>query len=273
MIFSSGEKSSSVSKTLLFCDILATSHCQTINISKSYRYLLSKSYLLDIFIVWQWLVAEISQNYNVFDTLELFSPEEKVMTVGELTFDLFYPLSGLCSTHESWVKFDLLTQMSLVRVESAVKISDMSRVRVESCRSSFESEMNQLNTAWVKVELLIFLTRAWPGGGVWRPPLPNIRDSSKTNSAIDVKLGRPSHTTIWHRPWKFFWNPSEIFWDMVDFCDVTTRHFSVENWPNFAGLWKTQFLIKRKWKTPKDVKWEALQDGYLGFSKVWVFDP
>ena len=73
------------------------------------------------------------------------------------------------------------------------------------------------------VELLAFLTRAWPGGGrLTPPPLPNIRDSSKTNSAIDVKLGRPSHTTIWHRPWKFFWNPSENFWDMVDF--VTSLH-------------------------------------------------
>ena len=26
-------------------------------------------------------------------------------------------------------------------------------------------------------------------------------------------------------------------------------------------------------KTPKDVKREALQDGYIGFSKFWVFDP
>ena len=36
------------------------------------------------------------------------------------------------------------------------------------------------------------------GGGAFDapPPLLNIRDSSKTNSAIDVKLGRPSHTTI-----------------------------------------------------------------------------
>ena len=40
---------------------------------------------------------------------------------------------GLCSTHESGVKFNsILTQMSRVRVESAVKIKDMSRVRVES---------------------------------------------------------------------------------------------------------------------------------------------
>ena len=46
--------------------------------------------------------------------------------------------------------------MSQVRVESAVKIKDMSRVRVESCWSSFESELNQLDTAWVKVESMIF---------------------------------------------------------------------------------------------------------------------
>ena len=50
---------------------------------------------------------------------------------------------GLCSTHESWVKFDsTLTQMS--------------RVRVESRWSSFESELSQLDTAWVKVESIIF---------------------------------------------------------------------------------------------------------------------
>ena len=73
---------------------------------------------------------------------------------------LSYHVPGLCSTHESWVKFDsTLTQMSRVRVESALKIRDMSRVRVESCRSSFESEMIQLNTAWVNVESLIFLKR------------------------------------------------------------------------------------------------------------------
>ena len=74
---------------------------------------------------------------------------------------------GLCSTHESWVKFDStltlmsrvrvesavkIKDMSRVRVESAVKIKDMSRVRVESRWSSFESELSQLNTAWVKVE-------------------------------------------------------------------------------------------------------------------------
>ena len=47
--------------------------------------------------------------------------------------------------------------MSQVRVGSAVKIKDMSRIGVESCWSSFESELSQLDTARVKVESLIFI--------------------------------------------------------------------------------------------------------------------
>ena len=79
--------------------------------------------------------------------------------------------TGLCSTHESWVKFDLtLTQMSRVRVQSAVKIKEMSRVRVESCLSPFESELSQLDTDWVKVESLIFLNPRPAGGGAKGPP-------------------------------------------------------------------------------------------------------
>ena len=70
------------------------------------------------------------------------------------------PLStpGLCSTHEPWVKFDsTLTQKRRVRVESAVKMKDMSRVTDESCWLSFESGLSQLDAAWVKVETLIFV--------------------------------------------------------------------------------------------------------------------
>ena len=115
------------------------------------------------------------------------------------------------------------------------------------------------------------LTRAWPGGGVWRPPpLPNIRDSSKTNSAIDVKLGRPSHTTIWHRPWKFCSNPSEIFWDMVDF--VTSLHAifgrklaklrgSVED----AVLMKTQMKNTLRRKMRSSTRWLSRFFKILGF--------
>ena len=110
------------------------------------------------------------------------------------------------------------------------------------------------------------------GGGVWRPPLPNIRDSSKTNRAIDVKLGRPSHTTIWHRPWIFFWNPSEIF----EIWSILWRHYTpllVENWPNFAGLWKTQFLIKTQMKNTKRRKMRSSTRWLSRFFKILGFWP
>ena len=114
------------------------------------------------------------------------------------------------------------------------------------------------------------LTRAWPGGGAFNAPLPNIRDSSNTNSAIDVKLGRPSHTTIWHRPWKCFWNPSEIF----EIWSILWRHYTpllVENWPNFASLWMTQFLMKTQMENTKRRKMRRSTRWLSRFFKILGF--
>ena len=48
------------------------------------------------------------------------------------------------------IKFDsTLTQMSLEK--SAMEIKEMSRVRVESCSFSFDSDLSQLDTACVSV--------------------------------------------------------------------------------------------------------------------------
>ena len=116
------------------------------------------------------------------------------------------------------------------------------------------------------------LTRAWPGGGVWRPPLPNIRDSSKTNSAIDVKLGRPSHTTIWHRPWIFF----EIRRKFFEIWSILWRHYTpllVENWSNFAGLWKTQFSMKTQMENIKRRKIRNSTRCLSRFCKIFGFWP
>ena len=102
------------------------------------------------------------------------------------------------------------------------------------------------------------------------PPLPNFRDSSKTNSAIDVKLGRSSHTTIWHRPWICFWNPSEIF----EIRSILWRHYTpllVENWPNFAGLWKTQFLMKIQLENTKRRKMRSSTRWLSRFFKILGF--
>ena len=63
---------------------------------------------------------------------------------------------GLCSTHESWVKFDSTDSNESSQSRVGRENQGMSRVRVESRWSSFESELNQLNTAWVKVESLNF---------------------------------------------------------------------------------------------------------------------
>ena len=52
------------------------------------------------------------------------------------------------------------------------------------------------------------------------------------------------------------------------------RHYTpllVKNWPKFAGLWKMRFKWICKFKTPIDVKWEALQDGYVGFFNIFGF--
>ena len=100
-------------------------------------------------------------NWVELSQLSFLSDERVRFSGGMSLLDRFYynlnSRPGLCSTHESWVKFDsTLTQMSRVRVESAVKIQDMSWVRVESRWLSFESELSQLDTAWVKVESLIF---------------------------------------------------------------------------------------------------------------------
>ena len=60
-------------------------------------------------------------------------------------------LSGLCPTHESWVKFEsTLTQMSRVIVESAVKTRDMNR--------EFHHADRHLSQNWVN---LILLSQSW----------------------------------------------------------------------------------------------------------------
>ena len=110
------------------------------------------------------------------------------------------------------------------------------------------------------------------GGGAFDAPLPNIRDSSKTNSAIDVKLGRPSHTTIWHRPWNFF----EIRRKFFEIWSILGRDYTpllVENWPNFAGLRKTQFLMKTQMENTKRRKMRSSTRWLSRFFKILGFWP
>ena len=91
------------------------------------------------------------------------------------------------------------------------------------------------------------LTRAWPGGRLTLPPSRIFAIAQKLTELSTWNLACLLNTTIWHRPWIFFWNPSEIF----EIWSILWRPYTpllVENWPNFAGLWKTQFLMKTQMK-------------------------
>ena len=127
-------------------------------------------------------------------------------------------------------------------------------------------------TAWTDSGRKIVNPRLTGGGAFDAPPLPNVRDSSKTNSAIDMKLGRPSHTTIWHRLWFFF----ELRRKFFEIWSILWRHYTpllVENWPNFAGLWKTYFLMKMQMKNTKRRKTRSSKRWLSQFFKTLGFWP
>ena len=56
------------------------------------------------------------------------------------------------------------------------------------------------------------------------------------------------------------------------FGDVHYTQLLVQNWPHFAGMWKTHFSAKMQ---TINTKWRklALQVGYLGFSKILFLTP
>ena len=107
-----------------------------------------------------------------------------------------------CKRHNAVIGYGRVTSArSTTSVKSTVIFV------VLRCMLMLLGSINVLNVNWmlvcrsnIQLALLVGCFKLNPrltGGGAFdAPPLPNIRDSSKTNSAIDVKLGRPSHTTI-----------------------------------------------------------------------------
>ena len=91
-------------------------------------------------------------------------------------------------------------------------------------KSSDKPVYRRLQASWLKVlNAHTALTRAWPGGGVWRPPPSRIFAIAQKRTALSTwnlagLLIQQFHIVSGI----FFWNPSEIFWDMVDF--VTSLH-------------------------------------------------
>ena len=81
------------------------------------------------------------------------------------------------------------------------------------------------------------------GGGIFLPPLYVCRDISVTRRANRLKLRIPSNTSILHLLWFCF----EIRRKTFERWPILWRHYTqllVENWLNFASLWKTHFLMK-----------------------------
>ena len=234
--------------------------------------------MTDLYIGKVSLTLEQRVRNDAYRKLDLFLMAHPVQNIMRSLWAAALGRVGATGTHGKWSQGSNIV-LPLHCASNAVSCNTISQICAKL-----------LAITWVKVyldhpahrdflcfpEIHYFLLTFNPrltGGGRLTPPLPNIRDSSKTNSAIDVKLGRPSHTTIWHRPWKFFWNPSEIFWDMVDFVTSLHATFGRKLAKLRGSVEDAVFNKNANEKTPKDVKWEALQDGYLGFSKFWVFEP
>ena len=105
-------------------------------------------------------------------------------------------------------------------------------------------------------------------GWVYALIFQKIRDNPKTDGCIDVKLGRTSPTTIWHGLCGHsLWVYEGQFRDMSDFVASVQATFDrkitklCESVKTQRRIWKCNCKLK----LPKDVKWQNLQGGYLGF--------
>ena len=119
-----------------------------------------------------------------------------------------------------------------------------------------------------------FLTRAWPGGGRLTPPPSRIFAIAQKRTALSTwNLAGLLIQQFDIVRGNFF----EIRRKNFEIWSILWRHYTpllVESWPNFAGLWKTQFLIKTQMKNTKRRKMRS-STRWLSrfFSKFWVFDP
>ena len=170
-------------------------------------------------------------------------------------FNLRSPKAGLCSTHESWVKFDsTLTQMSRVRVESAVKIRDMSRVRVESCQSSLES-------SWINWILLESKLSHW---FFWRESVKILHLSVMLPERNNLQLhstapSPPPRQQLLTKLGKMWWVVSQI-WLNSDSNELS------QSWVRLANL---GFELGRCWVNQQKLSVESSQS-WVTWIVTWV---
>ena len=159
--------------------------------------------------------------------------------------------------------------MSRVRVVSAVKIKDMSRVRVESRCSSFESELSQLDAAWVKVESMIFR-----GENVKISQLSVICNfTGKEPTYSYIRPHPPPRSTTFPKLGKMWWVVSHI-WLNSDSNELSQRWVRLVNlgfelsrsWVRLANL---GFELSRSWVRLANLGFE-LSRSWVTWIVIWV---
>ena len=111
------------------------------------------------------------------------------------------------------------------------------------------------------------------GGGVWRPPPSRIFAIAQKRTALSTwNLAGLLIQQFDIVRGNFF----EIRRKIFEIWSILWRHYTpllVENWPNFAGLWKTQFLIKTQMKNTKRRKMRSSTRWLSRFFKILGFWP
>ena len=146
--------------------------------------------------------------------------------------------------------------MSRVRVESAVKIKDMSRVRVESRWPSFESELSQLDTAWVKVESMIFRGE---NVKILQLSVTLQRKNQPTSTATYDRIPRPPGQQRFPKLGKMWWVVSQI-WLNSDSNELS------QSWVRLVNL---GFEVSRSWVRLANLGFE-LSQSWVTWIVIWV---
>ena len=110
------------------------------------------------------------------------------------------------------------------------------------------------------------------GGGVWRPPSRIFAIAQKRTALSTWNLAGLLIQQFDIIRGNFF----EIRRKIFEIWSILWRHYTpllVENWPNFAGLWKTQFLMKTQMKNTKRRKMRSSTRWLSRFFKILGFWP
>ena len=117
-----------------------------------------------------------------------------------------------------------------------------------------------------------FVNPRLTGGGVWRPPSRIFAIAQKRTALSTWNLAGLLIQQFDIVRGNFF----EIRRKFFEIWSILWRHYTpllVENWPNFAGLWKTQFLIKTQMKNTKRRKMRSSTRWLSRFFKILGFWP